>query len=101
VPFVLAVVTLLGVVSGPGQAAYSRQVETRADAVALELTRDPDTFTAMQRTLALRSLADVDPPRALYLAFATHPTTPGRIALARTWAALQGQEPPPPLAPQP
>jgi STE24 endopeptidase len=101
VPFVLAVVTVLGVVAGPAQAAYSRQVETRADVVALDLTRDPGTFAEMQRTLALRSLADVDPPRALYLAFATHPTAPGRIALARTWAALQGQDPPPPLAPQP
>ncbi len=101
VPFVLAVVSVLGFVSGPAQAAYSRQVETRADVVALDLTRDPGTFAAMQRTLALRSLADVDPPRALYLAFATHPTPPGRIALARTWAVLQGQEPPPPLAPQP
>jgi STE24 endopeptidase len=100
VPFVLAVVSVLGFVSGPAQAAYSRQVETRADVVALDLTRDPATFTAMQRTLALRSLADVNPPRALYLWFATHPTAPGRIALARTWATVQGEQPPPPLAPQ-
>ena len=39
---------------------------------------------AMQRTLALRSLADPTPPRWSYLWFATHPTVLERIALART-----------------
>jgi STE24 endopeptidase len=90
VPFVLAVVTVLGFVAGPVESLLSRQVEARADVVALELTGDPDTFVAMQRTLALAALSDVQPPRLLYLWFASHPTAPERIALARTWAARGG-----------
>lgn len=99
VPFVLATVGVLGFVSGPGEALISRHIEARADVVALDLTRDPATFTRMQRTLATTALSDLDPPRAVYLWFASHPTAPERIALARTWAAVNGQPPPPPLAP--
>jgi STE24 endopeptidase len=98
VPFVLAVATVLGVIAGPVEAAVSRQVEARADVVALDLTRDPATFTRMQRTLALTALSDVDPPPLLYLWFASHPTAPGRIALARTWAAANDEPTPPDLA---
>jgi STE24 endopeptidase len=99
VPFVLATASVLGFLAGPAEAAISRQVETRADVVALDLTADPATFTRMQRTLALTALSDVDPPRALYAWFASHPTAPGRIALARTWAAANGEPTPPNLAP--
>ncbi len=98
VPLVLALVSLLGVAAGPAEAALSRQVETRADVVALDLTGDPAAFARMQRTLAVTAKADVDPPRWLYLVFASHPTAPGRIALARTWAAANAAAQPPDLA---
>lgn len=101
VPLVLAAVTLLGFVGGPVEALVSRHIEARADAVALEITDDPDTFVRMQHTLAVRALADVDPPSALYLWFASHPTAPDRIAMARTWASAQDEPVPPPLATQP
>jgi STE24 endopeptidase len=57
----------------------SRQVEARADAFALELTRDPDAAIALSRSLATRNLGDPDPPRLLHDIFATHPTTLERI----------------------
>jgi STE24 endopeptidase len=57
----------------------SRQVEARADAFALELTRDPDAAIALSRSLALRNLGDPDPPRLYHDVFATHPTTLERI----------------------
>ena len=101
VPLLLALVTLLGFVSGPGQAAVSRAIEARADAVALDLTEDPDTFVRMQHTLATVALADVDPPRALHWWFASHPTAPDRIAMARTWAVANDRPIPPPLTPTP
>ena len=88
VPFVLAVVAVLGFVGGPAEALVSRHIEARADVVALELTEDADTFIRMQRTLAVTALSDLDPPRALHLWFASHPTAPERIAMARTWAAM-------------
>lgn len=101
VPFLLATVGLLGFVGGPGEALISRHIETRADVVALDLTGDPATFSRMQRSLATTALSDLDPPRALYLWFATHPTAPERIALARTWAAVNGVPVPPPLRERP
>lgn len=70
----------------------SRRVEARADIAALDLTRDPATFVAVQRTLAVRGLTALDPPPWAYYWFATHPTPPERIALARDWARLRGGE---------
>jgi STE24 endopeptidase len=85
---VLAVVAVAGVVTAPGQALVSRRIETRADIHALDLTRDPQTFAEMQRSLALAAKADLDPPAILFGMFASHPTPPQRIAVARTWARL-------------
>lgn len=98
VPFVLAAVTLLGFVGGPVESLVSRQIEARADAVAVEVTGEADAFVAMQRTMAVTALSDLDPPRWLHLWFASHPTAPERIAMARTWAVSVGKPVPPPLA---
>ena len=57
----------------------SRQVEARADAFALDLTRDPDAAIELSRSLAIRNLGDPDPPRLYHDVFATHPTTLERI----------------------
>lgn len=85
-PLLAACAALLGALGGPAQAAVSRRIEARADQHALDLTRDPEQFIAMQRRLALTNVADVDPPRLLELLFATHPSTARRIAAARAWA---------------
>uniref|UniRef100_UPI0006E448AB M48 family metalloprotease n=1 Tax=Peterkaempfera griseoplana TaxID=66896 RepID=UPI0006E448AB len=84
-PLLAACGTLLGALSGPLQCAVSRRVEARADRHALDLTRDPEQFVAMQRRLAVANVADVDPPRALQLLFGTHPSAARRIAAARSW----------------
>ncbi|MGH8776438.1 MAG: M48 family metalloprotease [Jiangellaceae bacterium] len=96
---VLAVVAVLGFVSGPAQGLVSRRVETRADVHALDLTRDPQTFAEMQRSLALGSHADLEPPPVVFGLFASHPTAPQRIALARAWADLNDVPEPHDLAP--
>lgn len=94
----LALVTVFSTVAGPVQNLVSRHVEARADVHSLDLTRDPATFVGMQRQLAVRNLADLDPPTVDYLLFASHPTGPERIAMARTWARSHGVPQPPPLA---
>ncbi len=86
VVLVIAVVTVATTVTGPVQNLVSRRVEARADVHALDLTRDPDTFVASERRLAVRNLSDLDPSPVVYGLFATHPSSPERIALARTWA---------------
>jgi STE24 endopeptidase len=97
IALVLAVVAVLGLVTSPVENLISRRVETRADVHALELTRDPVTFIRMQHNLGVTAYADVDPPTLLFGMFSSHPTKPQRIALARTWAGLQGVPEPPDL----
>lgn len=88
VPLVLALATIAALAASPVENLVSRHVEARADVHALELTQDPETFIALQRRLALTSYRDLDPPPLLHVWFASHPTTPERIALARTWEQL-------------
>jgi STE24 endopeptidase len=86
IALLLALMTLAGLVGGPVQALVSRRVEARADAHALELTRDPVTFEAMQRRLGTVNLSDPDPPAWEYVMSASHPSTVERIAAARAYA---------------
>ena len=64
----------------------SRQVEARADAFALEITRDAKGFIALERSLATRNLSQPDPPRLWHALFGTHPTTIERIGFGETYA---------------
>jgi STE24 endopeptidase len=98
VALLLAAVTVLTQLSGPVQNLVSRRIEARADVHALDLTGDPATFTRMQRALSVRNLSDLRPNTVEYLLWATHPSGPERIAMARTWARIHGRPDPPALA---
>ncbi|GAA2028178.1 hypothetical protein GCM10009740_17230 [Terrabacter terrae] len=80
---VAALAALAGLVTRPLQNLASRRVEARADQHALALTGSPAEFAATQLHLAAVNQADVHPPRAEYVLFATHPDTVGRLAAAR------------------
>lgn len=86
----LFVLQVGGLLAGPAGALVSRRIEARADVHALDLTGDPATFAAMQRRLSVANLSDLDPNPVVYGLFATHPTGPERIALARDWARVHG-----------
>ncbi|KRC56750.1 MULTISPECIES: M48 family metallopeptidase [unclassified Nocardioides] len=86
VPCLLALVALATLASAPVQNGISRQLEARADQTALERTRDPQAFVALQRRLALRSHADPTPPVWSQFWFGSHPTVLQRIGLARAGA---------------
>ena len=60
----------------------SRAVEARADAFALELTDAPKAQIGFQRRIAIKNVADPDPPRLWHDLFGTHPTTMERIGMA-------------------
>jgi STE24 endopeptidase len=83
VPFVLLLGTILQIAAAPWGAALSRRWEREADRISLQLTSDPSAFEQMMRKLALANLADLDPPRLVYLTLFSHPTPPERIAAAR------------------
>jgi STE24 endopeptidase len=63
----------------------SRAVERRADAFSLELTRDPGTFIAFQRRIAVKNVSDPDPPAAVRFLLGTHPSTIERIGMAKAF----------------
>jgi STE24 endopeptidase len=84
-----ALVLSLGVVSFAGGLAgnaLSRRVEQRADAFALDLTDDPQSFIELEKRLAIKALADPQPPRLLQKLFGTHPDAVHRIGYAVTYA---------------
>lgn len=60
----------------------SRRVEARADTYSLELTRAPEPFVSFERRIALRNVADPDPPRWRVALLSTHPPTLERIGAA-------------------
>jgi STE24 endopeptidase len=84
-----ALVLAMGAVSfvaGPAGNVLSRKVEQRADAFALNLTEDPDSFIELEKRLALKALADPQPPRLLQKLFGTHPDAVERIGYAVAYA---------------
>ncbi len=76
----------------------SRRIEARADMHALDLTRDPETYVRMQRSLGARNLDELSPGALEYALWNTHPTGPQRIAMGREWARLHRVPVPEPLA---
>jgi STE24 endopeptidase len=83
VPFVLLLAATLQIAGAPLGSALSRRWERQADRFSLDLTDDFATFEATHRSLATANLADLDPPRPIYLAFFSHPTPAERIEAAR------------------
>ena len=83
VALVLALLAIGTLVTSPVENGISRRIETRADVDALEVTQDPEAFIALQRALAVRSLADPSPPVWSQFWFGSHPTAAQRVAVAR------------------
>lgn len=86
VPLVLALVAIGSFLVAPVQNGISRQIERRADVTALETTHDPQAFIAMQRELAVRSVADPTPNPFGQFWFGSHPPMLERVALALRYA---------------
>ena len=63
----------------------SRDVERRADAFSLELTRDPDTFIAFHERLAIKNVTDPDPPAFPRFLLGTHPSTVERLGIGEAF----------------
>ena len=63
----------------------SRDVERRADAFSLDLTRDPETFVAFQRRITVKNVSDPDPPAVVRFLLGTHPSTIERIGMAKAF----------------
>jgi STE24 endopeptidase len=97
VALVLALATVASVAVAPVSTLVSRRIEARADVHALDLTRDVQSFAQMQRRLAVTNLSDLQPAWWQTALFATHPSAPWRIAMARAWARQHGLPGPRPV----
>jgi STE24 endopeptidase len=84
IPFVLFAGLVAELAVRPFALALSRRWERDADRFSLELTGDPEAYEATHRNLAISNLGDLDPPKAAYLFFFSHPTAPERLAAGRS-----------------
>ncbi len=80
VPVVLFVGSLLELPLLPLGAALSRRWEREADRFSIDLTGDREAYAAAHLDLARANLADLAPPRLVYLLTFSHPTPPERLA---------------------
>jgi STE24 endopeptidase len=91
VPLVLALGTAMAFLALPLENTISRHVEARADVHSLRLTRDPKTFIAVQRQLAVSNLTHLQPNPVLSFWFSSHPDPLARIEMALQWKRLHGR----------
>ena len=87
VPLALFILVVLQVAASPIQNLISRHIETEADWMALQTTRDPDGGRALFRRFGTTALQQPDPPTWAYVLFEDHPTIVQRIALTEAWRA--------------
>jgi STE24 endopeptidase len=82
-PVLALLMTAMGLVLMPVQAAFSRALERRADRFAVELTRNGEAYAQAMERLAAQALADPDPPRPVVVMLYSHPPIAERIRAAR------------------
>jgi STE24 endopeptidase len=93
-PLLLLTGAAVSVLCAPWVNARSREQERRADARALDLTRNPAAFLSALRRLGAQNLADEAPSRLTHWFFHSHPPLPERLEMARAWGATHGAAPP-------
>lgn len=86
-PLLAICLFLFGLVVMPLNNAFSRSREWKADAAAMELTRNREAFIRAMRKLAEQNLADLSPHPAIEFLLHDHPSLARRIAWAERWQA--------------
>jgi Zn-dependent protease with chaperone function len=86
-PAVALSMALVSMVVGVVSNQLSRRIEARADTFSLRLTDAPEPFIGFERGIAIRNVADPDPPRWLTALMASHPPTVQRIGIAKAYQA--------------
>lgn len=84
-PMLALSMVILGVVTTPLLNAFSRFLETKADAFCLEATRNAEEFIAVMEKLGEMNLAERHPGRMTVWMFYDHPPLAQRIAWARSF----------------
>ncbi|MBL7158218.1 MAG: M48 family metallopeptidase [Candidatus Omnitrophica bacterium] len=84
-PAYLFVLFLISLVIMPIQNWFSRILEREADAFALKITADKDTFISLMQKLGDYNLADPNPPKLVKIIFYSHPPISERIEFAKAF----------------
>ena len=79
-PLIGFVFLVFGFATSPIICTISRAIESRADAYALTITKDPEAGVGGFKKLAYQSFVDPSPPAFLHFWFDTHPSLDERIA---------------------
>jgi STE24 endopeptidase len=87
IPLALFVLVVLQTVAMPVQNVITRHMESEADWIALQTTRDPASAKGVFEAFAHTSLAEPDPPMWDYVLLQDHPTAMQRIAMVEAWLA--------------
>jgi STE24 endopeptidase len=87
IPPALFVLVLLQIVALPVQNVISRHLESEADWIALQTTRDPDSARRLFEAFSTTSLQQPRPPTWDYILLEDHPTIVQRIAMVEAWSA--------------
>jgi STE24 endopeptidase len=85
VPLALLVLAVAQLALLPVRNAISRRIETEADWIALNGTRDPAADRGLFKGFVETSLQDPSPPGWLHILLDDHPTALQRIELAEAW----------------
>ncbi|MGH7571482.1 MAG: M48 family metallopeptidase [Gemmatimonadota bacterium] len=89
-PLLWLAVSVLLFLASPIEGTISRRMEAQADWIALDLSRDPDTFVEVTRRLARANLSPVTPPGWIVRWFYTHPPVLERLGMAEFWRESGG-----------
>lgn len=88
VPLAIFVVAALLFVTLPLQTAFTRRLESEADWVALNTTRDPEAMTGLFQRLGRLAHAQPNPPGWDQFLFGDHPSIMQRIEMAKAWREI-------------
>src|SRR6476469_3953811 len=90
-PYVILVLSVVGLLTTPAQNVVSRRYEAEADWRSLNATRDPVSTRKLFQTFERTSLESPSPPTWDYLFLETHPTLAQRIAMVEQWQKRNGR----------
>jgi STE24 endopeptidase len=86
-PLFVLVMGLFGLITMPLSNAYSRWRESKADAYALQATRNPQAFIGAMTRLANQNLGEIDPEPWEEFLLHSHPALGKRIKMAEAYKA--------------
>ncbi len=89
-PLLILIIAVLGLMTAPLLATFSRYIEGQADLYTIRLTNMPDAFISAMTRLTDQNLAEAKPPRWVEVLMDDHPSYRQRVDMARRFKKTQG-----------